>query len=44
MNVGKRKQGTFQRPKVKSDADDTSKKERKKGPGSIFKQQTTQTS
>ena len=27
--MGKRKQGPFQRPKVKSNADDTSKKERK---------------
>jgi hypothetical protein len=44
LNVGKRKQSPFQRPKVKSNADDTSQKERKKGSGSIFKQQTPQTS
>jgi hypothetical protein len=43
LKVGKRKQGPFQRPKFKSNVDDTSQKERKKGRGSIFKQQISQT-
>jgi len=41
---GQKKTRSVSMTKVKSNADDTSKKERNKGLGSIFKQQTTQTS
>jgi hypothetical protein len=44
FEVGKREKSLFQRQKFKSNADDTSQKERKRGLGSIFEQQNPSTS
>ena len=43
LNLGKRKQGPIQRKEVEGNADDAEKKERKRGSGSLPKQQITLT-